>query len=243
MVSFPPPEEVATLADESQFDGGSLDKCGYYAVFINHFAGQPGAALPANVHQLIQQAADKAYVEYDGADIPANQRGMTLPQLYSLIVQVGNHFQALFPNMGIHDGSELNSFIEYWLGLKYSILLAVDEASVMDQALGECPYDWKPQPGQYNHLITLTGLTGFNGYFVRDSANIDASGVIRPGPRQYAIGNLQILSATVFVPAWLPRPYSAREQLAPVDYKAEALAQLKASAAALALVTDAVNHL
>ena len=55
------------------------------------------------------------------------------------------------------------------------------------------------------HIITATGVAdGGMDFLVRDTANVG-----RPCPRTYAQEPLSIISATVFVPSWLPRPLSA----------------------------------
>lgn len=233
-------QEVAQYVDVDQFDGKSVDKCGFYAVFQNVFATHPGVALadsPSEIALQIAQAADQAYTQYDGADTAANHNGMTLEQLYRLIVQTGHHFQNLYPDVPL-PLAQLGTFMRYWIGLGYPVLISVDEATVNDKALGGCPYSWKPAPGEYSHIITVTGTNGPD-WLCRDTASIDASGHVRPGPRCYVGAGLKLSSATVFVPPWLTRPVDATHQLA----QQPVLAAHKAAAlVAITQLQDAVTN-
>lgn len=232
-MTIPNGQEVAQYVDVDQFQPGhSVDKCGFYAVWQNAYAAHPGVTAPDGTEaKEIAQKADSSYAAYDGADISSNTKGMTLGQLYQLIVQSGHHFQNLYPDGPLAYGVQLGSFIRYWLALGYPIVVAIDEATVTDMDLKKNPYGWNPLPNQYSHIITITGMQS-NGvdYLCRDTANVDDSG-IRPGPRRYAMTPLKIQSATVFVPSWLARPYDATHQLpvapAPVPaHKAAALVAL-----------------
>lgn len=207
--------ENAVYVDESQFQSGhSTMKCGFYAVWQNHFAGQPGHQARGTGAD-IEAKADASYVADDGADVASNESGMSLPQLYDLIHTAGDHWQNLYPDaLAISDG-DLREICRQWLHLGYTIIVAVDEASVHDQDLGACPYSWNPAPGQFSHIITLSGLQP-NGvdFLARDTASIAPEG-IRPGPRKYASTPLKIWSATLYIHDWQQRPAGPRPPAQP----------------------------
>lgn len=231
-------KEVASYVDESQFQAGhSQMKCGYYAIWQNHFAGQPGKPA-AGSGADIEREADKSYVKYDGADVPSNPRGMSLPQLYALIKEIGNHYQNLWPDALSKIDKDL---IVAWIRAGYPVIVAVDEASIRDMSLQYSnPYAWNPDPGQYSHIITITGVQP-NGidFLCRDTANIDEHGV-RPGPRRYARTQMELISATVFVPSWLPRPVSVRPSPQPAP---QAVDWRKKAEDSLAQLSEALKHL
>jgi cell division septation protein DedD len=207
MVQLTNSGEVATYVDDSQFQTGhSTMKCGFYAVWQNHFAGQPGHTARGTAAE-IQAHADATYVQDDGADVSGNNAGMSLQQLYDLIHTAGDHWQNIFPDsLPNLSQDELKNLIKEWLKLGYSIIVAVDEFTVRDSQLGgTCPYSWAPGPGQYSHIITLTGLNANGDFLARDTASIDAHGV-RPGPRHYSASALHIWTATLYIHDWQERP-------------------------------------
>ncbi|HEV2473916.1 MAG TPA: hypothetical protein VGS41_14670 [Chthonomonadales bacterium] len=81
------------------------------------------------------------------------------------------------------------------------------ESSFHDVALdGAVPYPWHPQG---NHIIVLTGVTPDGNFLARDPANVTDlynPDSLRPGPRAYDAAQMQLVSATVIVPPWLPVP-------------------------------------
>lgn len=235
-----PNGEVAFYSDESQFQAGhSTMKCGWYAVYQNHFAGQHA---PGGSGADIEKAADAAYVAADGPDVSSNQSGMSLPQLYAAIQKAGNHWQNLYPDSLSLKQADLKALIRGWLKLEYPIIVAVDEATIHDMDLNANPYSWNPQPGQYTHIITLSGLQP-NGidFLCRDTASIAPTGV-RPGPRRYASTPMELISATIFVLPWLQRPASANlPAAAPAPTPATNWKQQAQTA--LAALQDALAHL
>ncbi|HET8841810.1 MAG TPA: hypothetical protein VFN35_10100, partial [Ktedonobacteraceae bacterium] len=67
---------------------------------------------------------------------------------------------------------------------------------------------WAPDG---THIILVTGSGPDGNLLVRDSANVtDLSNPnsLRPGPRLYNANRLELVSATVVVPPWRPRPAS-----------------------------------
>jgi hypothetical protein len=197
--------EVAAYVDVNQFSAGKSEmKCGFYAVWQNHYAGQ---GKPTGTAADIASHADTSYVQYDGPDTASNANGMSLTQLYSLIGATGGHWQNLAPDgiPGISQGN-LKAIIRQWVKLGYPVILAIDEGTVTDMDLNANPYSWKPGPGQYTHIITVTGIQdNAIDFLCRDTASIAPTGV-RPGPRKYAATPLDIITATIFVPSWLSRP-------------------------------------
>ena len=90
---------------------------------------------------------------------------MSLSQLYSLLKEVGLHYQ----------GTKLDTaHIQAWLHAGYPVIVAVAEPCIRDLDLNDTvPYPWTPTG---NHVIVLTGLDGDN-FFARDTAN-----TLRPIP-------------------------------------------------------------
>ncbi len=194
--------EVATYIDVDQFEyGQSVNECGYFAVALNVRATQIGKPYNGTAED-VDRFADYYYGKFDGANNPQNPYGMTLAQLYAMIVESGWHYQNLYPDGGV-PMQNIKDMILFWLRLGYPVLIAVLESSVLDRGIGRCPYAWDTYG--LSHIITATGIDP-NGVdiLVRDTANIG-----RPGPRSYAMTELDIISATVFVPEWRSRPINA----------------------------------
>lgn len=247
-VTLTPSGEVATYVDESQFQTGhSVMKCGFYSVWQNHFAGPPGHPARGTAAD-IQSKADASYAQEDGPDVASNQRGMTLQQLYDLIHTAGDHWQNIYPeSLPNLSQDDLKKNITEWLKLGYAVVVAVDEFTVRDVALGGvCPYSWAPGPGQYSHIITLTGLNPNGDFLARDTASIDAHGV-RPGPRHYSASAVQIWSATLYIHDWQPRPAGPTPAPAPAPAPPPAPAPSvdwkKQAQTALASLAEALDHL
>jgi hypothetical protein len=191
--------EVAAFMDADQMQVGRSEfACGFYSVMIALSMAPVGHAPILSNAEVISRA-EEAYTAYDGPDIGSNTNGMSVAQEYQLLEQVGLHYQSIAME---------TSAITGWLHAGYPVCVAVGEASVVDQAVGGNPYPWTATG---NHVILLTGVLG-DQYLVRDSANCtdlyDPSS-LRPGPRLYAISQLQLVSTTVIVPPWLTQPMSA----------------------------------
>jgi hypothetical protein len=194
-----PSGEIANFVDVDQFvKGRSLMTCGFCATRCCFGATQPGHPV-TDTPAKIEQDTDAWYREYNGPDVTSNQNGMSLWQLYRLIVGKGGHFQATSLAMSV---------ILAWVKLGYPVILAVHESSVVDLAVGGNPYHWDTTG--LNHIIVATGQSARDNPLVRDSANVG-----RSGPREYDGARLQLLSATIFVPTWLPRPAGALPPLPP----------------------------
>lgn len=193
--------EVADFTQADQFQPGKSEfECGFFGVAFCKAMAQVGK-LPAQTVQQVIAEAEAWYRQFNGSDAITNTSGMTLWQLYDLLHQVGLHYQATALDINV---------VKTWIALGYPVLLAVIEASVRDIELGNAnPYPWRPEG---THIIVATGRTADGNILVRDSANCTSlynPNSLRPGPRKYAANTLQLVSATVVVPSWLPRPASA----------------------------------
>jgi hypothetical protein len=147
--------------------------------------------------QMIAEA-EQWYAQYNGDNALGNVSGISLEQLYDLIVQMGLHFQA--------SNTDVQT-LRAWLNLGYPVLVAGDETGFYDLGLGDVvPYPWQPVG---SHMLVLTGVAADGNFLVRDPANVtdvNNPNALRPGPRKYDAQTLQLSSATVVVPSWKPRP-------------------------------------
>ncbi len=195
-------QEVGEYIDFDQF-GLSQDTCGFASVILNHFASEHGTPYGASVGTL-QTLQKLWYTRFDGADVASNHDGMTLAQLYKLIVDLGNHYQNLYPDGGV-PLDKLKEELAFWIANGYPVIIAILEDSVFDVGLGGKPYSWNTSG--LSHIITVTGIADNGNVLVRDTANVG-----RPGPREYDLDKLAFFEptgATVFVPHWQKRPYNA----------------------------------
>lgn len=190
--------EVATFQDVDQFQPAKTQfACGFFSCAIVKAMGPVGQPPTQTVAEMIAEA-EQWYAQYDGNNSPSNENGMTLQQLYNLIVQIGLHFQATSTDARV---------LRAWLQLGYPVIVAGEEKGFHDLALGDAvPYPWNPI---FSHMIVLTGVTADGNFLVRDPANVSNLNdphSLRPGPRTYDAQKLQLSSATVVVPPWKSRP-------------------------------------
>lgn len=190
--------EIVNVTDADQFPPGkSQFMCGFFACFIARSMAQIGQKPGLNAQQ-IGAGAEQSYAQYNGDNGPDNMDGMSDEQEYELLRQLGLHYQAI--------ATDINQ-VKIWVSWGYPVLLALAENSVRDLGLGGAnPYPWKPNG---NHMVLATGVTGSGNVLVRDSANVTDlynPATLRPGPRTYSAAALQLVSATVVVPPWRPRP-------------------------------------
>lgn len=198
MVPLSPSGEVATFSDVDQFQPGrSQFECGFFAVAIVKAMNMVGKPPTQSTAEMIAEA-EAWYAQYNGNDSASNEAGMSLQQLYDLIVQVGLHFQSSLLDI---------EMIRAWIRLGYPVIIAGAETGMVDIGLGGIvPYPWKPSG---SHMVVLTGVASNGNFLVRDPANctnVYNPNSLRLGPRIYDASRLQLLSATVIVPPWLPRP-------------------------------------
>lgn len=209
MPAHSPTGEVATFLDVNQFQPGRTQfACGFFACALVKAMAPPGKAAEQNAQEMIAEA-EGWYAQYDGSYAATNMDGMSLPQLYALLAQIGLHYVT---------ASLDSETLRAWLQLGYPIIVAGAESCFCDMALGgTVPYPWHPAG---NHIIVLTGVTLEGNFLARDPANVSDlydPRSLRPGPRIYDAAKMQLVSATVVVPAWLPTPpadFDPRKKLA-----------------------------
>ena len=190
--------EIASFRDVDQFQPAKTQfACGFFSCAIVKAMAQVGQVPTQSAAEMIAEA-EQWYAQYNGNNAISNLNGMTLQQLYDLIVQIGLHFQA---------GSTDLHTLRAWLDLGYPVIVAGAETGFYDLALGDrVPYPWKPSG---SHIIVLTGNAPNGNFLVRDPANVtdlNNPNSLRPGPRVYDAQRLQLSSATAVVPPWRPRP-------------------------------------
>jgi len=201
MVALSSTGEVADFLNADQFQPSrSQFECGFWAVAVCRAMAQVGKPPTQSVAQVIAEA-EAWYAQYDGSDGITNTNGMMPVQLYDLLHQVGLHYQATMTSI---------TTVKAWLAIGYPVIIAITEVSVHDLALGDAsPYPWTPGG---THIIVATGVAKDGNLLVRDTANctdLYNPNSLRPGPRTYNAALLQLVSATVCIPPWLPRPTSA----------------------------------
>lgn len=190
--------EIATFRDVDQFQPAKTQfACGFFSCALIKAMAPVGQTPAQTVAEMIAEA-EQWYAQDNGNDAPDNTNGMTLQELYDLIVQIGLHFQA--SDTGI-------LALRAWLRLGYPVIVAGAETGFYDLGLGDVvPYPWIPNG---SHIIVLTGVTADGNFLVRDAANVtdlNNPTTLRPGPRKYDAQRLQLSSATAVVPPWKPRP-------------------------------------
>ncbi|HVU70226.1 MAG TPA: hypothetical protein VHD63_24060 [Ktedonobacteraceae bacterium] len=193
--------EIISVTEADQFQPAkSQYECGFFACAMARTMSRPGEPPTQSAATVIANA-EQWYAQYDGNNNASNTAGMTDEQEYELLHQIGLHYQALPLDI---------TLVKQWISWGYPVLLAVTETSVHDLTLdGANPYPWTPSG---NHMILATGLGSGNSLLVRDSANVTSlfnNTSLRPGPRLYDASRLQLVSATIAVPPWRPRPASA----------------------------------
>jgi len=190
-----PPQEVAAFVDVDQFQPGhTAYACGCFAVSVCKAMapiGKTPTALPADM----AAEAEDWYKQDNGDNSHADKEGMSLAQLTARLTRVGLRWRTL--DLDIAQARA-------WVQRGYPVIASCPETSIHDLALGDrVPYPWTPFG---NHIITLTGVGPGGDLLVRDTANIEAPNTLRPGPRLYDAGKLQLVSATLVIPSWLPAP-------------------------------------
>lgn len=184
--------EVADYADVSQFETGeSAYECGFFSVFLNKATGFPDLG-PIHNAEWIDEQADLAYSQYNGANGASNTSGMSVWQLFTLLGSTKQRYVWFTPNL---------SEIKAWLTIIGTpVLLTVQEESVYDIELGRVPYSWSPSG---SHIITVSGIAPDGNFLCRDTASIGTSGV-RPGPRHYDAAKLNIGLCVAVLLDWIP---------------------------------------
>lgn len=190
MVTLNSKLEVADLLDVSQFiPGKSAYECVAYAGALAKYAGVPGHGPTGSTLQA-SNLAQYWYGREEGSTDASNRNGMSLSAEYDMLAGMGLHYQELAANV---------QAVKDALGQGHPVLLCGVEAGMYDMDLGDVvPYSWTPVG---NHCIVASGIASDGNLLVHDTANVGSSGV-RPGPRRYDIGKLQVVSATAIVDPW-----------------------------------------
>jgi hypothetical protein len=155
-------------------------------VSLCHYGGQ---FSPSGTSQACSVLADKLYIEHDGPDAAWNHNGIDQAGICTIIQEIGGHYQTTSPD-SVH--------IHAWIHYGYPVLLEVFEASVYDVQEQRVPYTWNV--GLFQHVIIVTGVDADGNFLCHDTA------VLQPSPRTYDATKLRIISATTFIPAWIPIP-------------------------------------
>lgn len=201
--------EMAHFEDVDQFVPGRTQfACGYFAarqVWASVPAGQGLTKSPGDITALA--LAD--YARFDGDNGPSNEEGMSLQQLYDELKQLGLLYRS------VPVDSQSVAHIRGYLALRWPVIVALAESSVLDKQLGACPYPWPPR---FNHIITLTGQgPQALEVLVRDTANVDSRWVLRAGPRLYDMSVMAFVSITaVHMPYSIDGPVDSHPIANPV---------------------------
>lgn len=176
----------ATYPQVSQFERGeSAYECGFFTVALQKAAGPGHPLLSA---EAVDQLADRLYTQMDGPNTRENTGGMSLQGWYACLKEEGIAYESIHPGQ-----------IQPALDQGHAVCVTVAETSVHDLDLGDrVPYAWTPSG---NHIITIVGSEP-GAWLCLDTANI-GSGGIRPWPRRYDAGKLQISLATAILFPWL----------------------------------------
>ena len=201
MVQLNTKGEVADFHDTSQFESGkSAYECVAYSVSLCKFAGEPGSGATGTILQA-SNLAQYWYGKLEGSNDASNENGMTLVAEHTMLTGIGVHWHdAPITGNNAHD----LEYVKAWLSLGYPVTICGAETGMFDMDLGDrVPYNWTPQG---YHCIVAAGVDASGNLLVHDTANVDANGVVRAGPRIYDAGKLELISATAIVLPWLPRP-------------------------------------
>lgn len=191
-----PSGEVAVFApDDNQFGAGqSVDKCGPEAVATMWHSVAPGHPNPYTAEDIHVMAHDD-YIKFCGPDVPSDSNGTSDQQLYAMLEEHGFRYDI---------GPASIAWVKEQLDRGLIVIIGISESSVVDNALGANPYNWNTTG--LNHIIVASGAGAGGELLVRDTANIDHSGIVRPGPRHYDANRLQLFSATAVHPTWITNP-------------------------------------
>src|SRR5258708_19199454 len=107
--------EIASFHDVDQFQPAKTQfACGFFACAVVKAMAPVGQSSIQSVSQMIAEA-EQWYTQYNGNDASNNLNGMTLQQLYGLVVQIGLHFQATSIDPHV---------LRAWLALGYPVIVA-----------------------------------------------------------------------------------------------------------------------
>ncbi len=183
--------EICDVLDVSQFIAGrSAYECVAYAAALLKFAGKPGQGPTGSALQA-SNLAQYWYGHLENGNDANNMNGMSLDTLQTMLIGMGLHYQVEELQ---NDSEHTLAVIRLCLSEGTPLIVCGAETGMVDIGLGDrVPYNWTPTG---NHAIVVTGITPDGNLLVHDTANVDASGHIRPGPRAYDASALQIVSVT-----------------------------------------------
>ena len=190
--------EVADFVNESQFEGGeSAFECVAFSAALCKYAGQPGHG-PTGTGEGVDQLADYWYTNLEGDNTASNTNGMSSQDEYTMLQGMGLAFHPIaITGENTHDVASVKA----WLRYGFPVMICGAESGMFDMDLGDVvPYSWTPTG---NHCIVASGIAPDGNLLVRDTASIAPNGV-RPGPRRYDAGKLELVSATAIAMHWLP---------------------------------------
>lgn len=181
----------ATYPQVSQFERGeSAYECGFFTVALQKAAGPGHPLLTA---EEVDQLADRLYREHAGPNVASNTTGMSREDWYASLKEEHIAYESIHPEQ-----------IQQALERGHAVCVTVAETSVHDLDLGDrVPYSWTPTG---NHIITIVGNEP-GAWLCLDTATI-GSGGIRPWPRRYDAGKLQISLATAIHFSWAEPSYT-----------------------------------
>lgn len=195
--------EVADFLDVNQFiPSRSPDECVCYTSVLIKYAGLPGHGPTGTVLEA-SNLAQYWYGRETGNTDASNHAGLSLSQEYAVLQGLGLHFWGLAPTVDA---------IRTAIAQGVPCLLCGAETGMVDVELGDrVPFGWTPTG---NHCIVVSGVAPDGNLLVHDTANVDASGKVRPGPRLYDAAKLQLVSATaVMVPGSVIQPAAKPEPI------------------------------
>ncbi len=177
--------EVCDVLDVSQFlPGRSAYECVAYAAALLKYAGKPGQGPTGSALQA-SNLAQYWYGRLEGGTDAANKNGMSIAAMETMLAGMGLPY--VLASLVSVQGVKIE------LARDMPCLVGGVETGMYDMELGHIPYNWAPTG---NHVIVATGVAPDGNLLVHDTANVDAQGRIRPGPRIYDAGKLQIVSVT-----------------------------------------------
>lgn len=192
MAQLTPSGEVGVFVDFNQFETGkSPDTCGPAAIAMFWHQVKPGEINRWTSKQCLAMM-ESDYAHYIGPDVASDTNGTSDSKLYEMLEAHRFQYLAIPKNVEL-----IRTFLEQG----YTVIAGVKEATIHDEELNGNPYSWNTS-GLY-HIICFTGPAQAGTLLARDTANVGESG-IRQGPRRYSTFGLELTSATVVVPTWLP---------------------------------------
>lgn len=186
MVALNAHGEICDVLDVSQFEPGrSAYECVAYAAALLKFAGLPGQG-PTGTALQASNVAQYWYGREEGGNSAANKNGMSVQAMENMLQGMGLSYS-------VASTGSLNDIRRSVQEGKPCLVGGV-EAGLFDLSLGDrVPYNWPPSG---NHVIVVTGIDHNGNLLVHDTANVDHTGKVRPGPRAYDAAKLQLVSVT-----------------------------------------------